>query len=86
MDLVSIILPIIASITRLIGDYTEDDGAKNALAILSAGLETGAVSLDEILELRERIRDEVVDAEDLITELDARLEAASARIRAVDLG
>lgn len=86
MDLLQVILPLVGSIVRLISDRAKDQDAQYALDILAEGMETGAVTIESVMELRERIRDAVEDPRDLISELDARLEDASRRIRDVDLG
>jgi len=84
-ELLTVILPLVGNIIRVISDRTKDPAAKEALDLVEQGLTSGALGIEEVLALREEIRDKMLDTDELIAELDARLAKASARIRAVDL-
>ena len=84
-ELLPVVLPLVGNIIRVIADRTRDPAAKEALDLVEQGLTSGALGIDEVLALREEIRDKMLDTDELIAELDARLLKASARIRAVDL-
>lgn len=82
---VAAILPLIGALISFIRDRTRDEGAEKALALLEQALSSGEVLVEDVFELRERIRDAMEDPTALIAELDERLASASARVRAVDL-